>query len=109
MRISVGDSAPRAAARPRVLPALAAVARPAPASGISITRRWNGHTVPPLYSSSLVSPTITTGSSMREISPKYRRGIHISAVRSCRLTTSTSDQVVFRNRHSLCSMFRIGG
>ena len=81
---------------------------PPTATGISITRRWNGHTVPPLYSSSRFKPTIRTGSSMRDTSPTSRREIQISSP-LLQLTTRISDQVAFRKSHSLCSMLTIGG
>jgi hypothetical protein len=74
-------------------PSPAGVEEP-PALGISMTRRSCSHTLPALYSSSLSSPTIITGSSMRETSPRYRRGTHSSRP-VLLLRTSISDQVDF--------------
>src|SRR6185369_2766080 len=78
------------------------------ASGISITRRWHGTTEPALYSISRLSPTIKTGSSTRATSPTKRRGIQTSDP-VLQFTTRISDHVAFRNNHSLCSTFTIGG
>jgi hypothetical protein len=68
---------------------------PPTATGISITRRWNGTTMPPLYSSSHFNPTISTGSSTRETSPRYRRENQISSP-LLQFTTRISLQLAFR-------------
>ena len=89
-------------------PSFAAAGRPPTATGISITRRWNGTTMPPLYSSSYFSPTISTGSSTRDTSPTYRREIQISSPFP-QFTTRISLQLAFLYNHSLCSTPTIGG
>src|SRR5271169_3029316 len=81
---------------------------PPTATGISITRRWKGTIIPPLYSSSRFKPTINTGSSTRDTSPTNRRGIQISEA-DLQLTTRISDQLALRKSHSLCSTLTIGG
>ena len=51
---------------------------------------------------------MSTGSSIRDASPKYRRGIQSSWFVPW-LTTRTSDQLTCRSSHSLCSTPTIGG
>src|SRR5208337_1975689 len=60
------------------------------------------------YSISLVRPTIITGSSILEISPRRRRGTQISSPVLV-LRTRTSDQVARWYNHSLWAMFPMGG
>ena len=76
--------------------------------GMSSTLRSKGQIVPALYSNSRFRPTIITGSSIFEISPKNRRGIHISS-RDLVFCTSISDQVPRCSRNSLWSIPTIGG